>query len=351
MRSFTFGGLPARVVFGPGTSADVASEAKRLGIKRALVLSTPQQAGMADAVASALGDLAAGCFSGAAMHTPVEVTEAAMAELDRLQADGLVAVGGGSTTGLSKAIAYRTGLPQIAIATTYAGSEMTPILGQTEDGVKTTLRDAKVRPRTVIYDVELTLGLPAGLSAVSGMNAIAHAVEALYAPDRNPVIELMAEEGMRALGSALPAIVEAPGDIAARSDALYGAWLCGICLGSTAMALHHKLCHTLGGSFDLPHAETHAVILPYVLNFNASGAPEAAARMARALGVEDAAKGLLDLNRRIRTPRSLEVLGMPQDGIERASELATANPYDNPRDFGTGDIRAILTAAWQGAAL
>ena len=182
-----------------------------------------------------------------------------MAVVARERVDGLVAVGGGSTIGLAKAIALRTGLPQVAIPTTYAGSEMTDILGETEGGAKTTRRSEAVRPEAVIYDVELTRSLPPGLSATSGLNAIAHAAEALYARDGNPVIALMAEEGVRALAAALPAIVADPGDMAARGDALYGAWLCGLCLGAASMALHHKLAHVLGGSFDLPHAETHAV--------------------------------------------------------------------------------------------
>src|SRR5262249_49398149 len=161
----------------------------------------------------------------------------------------------------------RTDLPQIVVPTTYAGSEMTPILGETAGGAKTTQKTLKVLPEVVIYDVELTLSLPVAISGVSGMNAIAHAIEALYAQDANPVIELMALEGIRALAGALPRIAEAPKDVEARSDALYGAWLCGVCLGSVGMALHHKLCHTLGGSFGLPHAETHTVVLPHATRY------------------------------------------------------------------------------------
>jgi alcohol dehydrogenase class IV len=182
-------------------------------------------------------------------------------------------VGGGSTTGLGKAIALATGLDQIVVPTTYAGSEMTPILGQTERGVKTTQRSPAILPEVVIYDVDLTLTLPPALTATSGLNAIAHAVEALYAQDRNPIVSLMAEEGIAALARSLPVLVDAASDLAARSDALYGAWLCGACLGAVGMALHHKLCHTLGGSFDLPHAETHAVVLPHAVAYNSAAAP------------------------------------------------------------------------------
>ena len=218
------------------------------------------------------------------MHTPVEVTELALAAMKDCDADCIVSLGGGSTTGLGKALALRTGVNQLCIPTTYAGSEMTPILGETKDGLKTTVRTNDVLPETVIYDVDLTLSLPPALAATSGINAIAHAVEALYARDTNPVISLMAEEGIRALARALPAIVAKPDDREARSDALYGAWLCGVCLGTVGMALHHKLCHTLGGTFDLPHAETHTIVLPHALAYNAPAVPEAAARIARAIG-------------------------------------------------------------------
>jgi alcohol dehydrogenase class IV len=193
-----------------------------------------------------------GLSTDAAMHTPVEVTERVWKKLSAAAPDCLVSLGGGSTTGLGKALALRTGLPQIAVPTTYAGSEATPILGQTEQGRKTTLHSPKVLPRVILYDVDLTLGMPVPLSAVSGMNAMAHAVEALYAKDGNPVTSMLAEQGIAALAGALPIIAADSQNLVARSDALFGAWACGNCLGTVGMALHHKLCHTLGGSFDLP---------------------------------------------------------------------------------------------------
>jgi len=346
---FIYTGLPARVVFGTGTLATARAEAERLAMSRALVLTTPPQAEHGRAVAAQLGDRAAGVFSGAVMHTPVEVTEAALAALRALGADGVVAIGGGSTIGLGKAIAVRTGLPQLAIPTTYAGSEMTPILGETQAGTKTTRRSPEILPETVIYDVELTLRLPVAMSATSGMNAIAHAVEALYAQDANPIISLMAEQGIAALARALPAIGHDPRSRAARHDALYGAWLCGMCLGAVGMALHHKLCHVLGGSFELPHAETHTVVLPYAVAYNAAAVPEAMARIARVLGATDAATGLYELAGRLGAPRSLAALGMPRDGLERAADLAVANPYWNPRPVERAAIRALLERAFTGA--
>lgn len=350
MNPFVYAAHPARVIFGSGTLSQLPAEVERLGLSRVLVLSTPQQEADATATARALGGRAAGVFSGATMHTPVGVTADAMAVVAERGIDGLVAVGGGSTTGLAKAIALRTDLPQIVTPTTYAGSEMTPILGETKDGVKTTQKSPKVLPEVVIYDVDLTLSLPPALSATSGINAIAHAVEALYAQDRNPIIAMMAAEGIRALASALPIIVASPGDRAARSDALYGAWLCGMCLGAVGMALHHKLCHTLGGSFDLPHAETHTAVLPHATAYNAAAEPEAIRAIAGALGVADAAQGLYDLAARLGAKMALRDLGMPQDGIDKAADIAMANPYWNPRPLQRSAIRDLIARAYAGTA-
>jgi alcohol dehydrogenase class IV len=282
------------------------------------------------------------------MHTPVSVTDEAVRVVAETAADGLVSLGGGSTIGLGKAIALRTDLPQIVVPTTYSGSEMTPILGETKDGMKTTQKSPKVLPEVVIYDVDLTLTLPPGLSATSGMNAIAHAAEALYAQERNPITSLMAEEGIATLERSLPRIVADPVDREARADALYGAWLCGLCLGTVGMALHHKLCHTLGGSFDLPHAETHTVVLPHAIAYNTPAVPDAVARLTRALRVPDAARGLFDLAGRLAAPRSLKDLGMRESDIDVAADLALDRPYWNPRPIERAAIRDLLARAWAG---
>jgi maleylacetate reductase len=348
MRPFTYTGLPARVVFGAGTIAALPAEMQRMGCSRAFVLSTAEQESSGREIAVLLGDRTAGVFAGAVMHTPVEVSERAAARAREIGADCTVALGGGSTIGLGKAIALRTDLPQICIPTTYAGSEMTPILGETEGGVKTTQRTEKVLPETVIYDVDLTLTLPAALSATSGINAVAHAIEALYAQDRNPVISLMAEEGVAALARALPGIVANPSDREARADAQYGAWLCGTCLGAVGMALHHKLCHVLGGAFNLPHAETHTIVLPHAVAYNAPAAAPAMAALSRALGGNDPATRLFELAGRLGAPRALRDIGMPEDGIGRACELALKNPYWNPRPLEEDGIRALIARAWAG---
>lgn len=348
MESFVHTGLPMRVVFGSGTLARLPEEAAALGVSRALVLSTPGHAAQAEAVRRDLGAAGAAVFAEAAMHTPVEVTARAMAMVAREAIDGTVAVGGGSTIGLGKAIALRTGLPQIAVPTTYAGSEMTPVVGQTEHGRKTTLRDMAVLPETTIYDVDLTLSLPPALSAVSGLNAIAHAVEALYARDRNPIVSLMAVEAVRALAGALPRIAADPGDRDARAGALRGAWLCGVALGSVGMALHHKLCHTLGGSFGLPHAETHAVILPHAAAFNAAAVPELLAPVAEILGAEGVGAGLQALARRLGAPTALADLGLPEAALDDAAAIAAETPYWNPRPVDRAAIRDLLGRAWRG---
>jgi maleylacetate reductase len=282
------------------------------------------------------------------MHVPIETARAARAAAEELKADCAVAIGGGSTTGLAKAIALESALPIIAIPTTYAGSEVTPIFGLTEGGIKRTGRDPKVIPRVVIYDPVLTVSMPMSLTLASGMNAIAHAAEGLYAEDSNPVISLIAEEGIRAMSAGLRRVRESPKDLAVRADCLYGAWLCGIVLGSVGVAIHHKLCHTVGGSFNLPHAETHAVILPYAVGFNAPAVPEAMHRIARALGTSQAAGGLYDLGKSLQLPQSLRAIGMKHEDLERAAELALESPYWNPRPFTRGEVRELLGRAYDG---
>jgi alcohol dehydrogenase class IV len=350
MQDFVYQSAPMRVVFGAGTLRQLPDELSHLGVTRALVLATPRQKDLVASIREMIGERFAGVFTGAVMHTPVEVTERAMETVHDLRADCLVAIGGGSTTGLGKAIALRTDLPQIVLPTSYAGSEMTPVVGQTSGGIKTTQSSPKILPEIVIYDVDLTMTMPPGLSATSGINAIAHAVEALYARDRNPVISLMAQEAIRTLAQALPTICAQPNDKTARTDALYGAWLSGICLGAVGMALHHKLCHTLGGSFNLPHAETHTVILPHALAYNAPAVPDAMTRIATALGVPDAALGLHDLARKLAAPTSLREIGMPECGIDQAADLAVKNPYWNPRGIERDAIRELIARAWRGDA-
>lgn len=345
---FTYSASPMRVLFGSGTVQNVLAETQLLGLERVLVLSTPQQANMASAMAERLGVRAAGCFTDATMHTPVHVTEAAMERVVRDRIDGFLAVGGGSTTGLGKALALRTDLPQIVVPTTYAGSEMTPILGETKDGRKTTLSSPKILPEVVIYDVDLTMSLPVSLSGTSGINAIAHAVEALYARNRNPIVDLFACESIGSLAEALPIIASHPDNVEARTGALYGAWLAGICLGAVGMSLHHKLCHTLGGTFDLPHAETHTIVLPHALAYNAPAIPDVMTRLGQVLKTDDPPRALYDLAGKVGAERSLDKIGMPAAGIDTACNLALSNPYWNPRAIERAPLEALLRRAHAG---
>ena len=354
MRAFIHQSSPIRVVFGAGALQSLVREIEALGAHRALVLCTPGQAAQAQRVAAMLGERAAGVFARAVMHVPIETAREARLEAGRLGADCAVALGGGSTTGLGKAIALESGLPILAIPTTYAGSEVTPIYGITEGRIKRTGRDLKVLPRTVIYDPELSLNLPVALSITSALNAVAHAAEGLYAHDGSPITDLMAQEGIRAIAAALPGLRTGGPDIAVRGELLYGAWLCGTVLGQVSMGLHHKLCHTLGGTFNLPHAEVHAVILPHALAYNAAAAPQAMARIAAALGGGTTAaqvpRALHDLAVRLGAPVALRDIGMPAEGLDRAAELAVQATYPNPRPLEREALRGLLQRAFDGAA-
>jgi alcohol dehydrogenase class IV len=343
VRNFVHETLPARVVFGAGAVQRLSGEIERLGARRVLLISTPGRAAMV----SGLGIQAAGVFDRAVMHTPREKVEEARALAAEVAADCCVVVGGGSTIGFGKAIALTSGLPIIAVPTTYSGSEMTTIWGISEGGAKKTGRHPRVLPRTVIYDPELTVGLSAATSAASGMNAIAHCAEALYAHDGNPIISLMAEEGIRALSASLPQVVSNGKDISARTDALYGAWLAGAAIATTSVALHHKLCHVLGG-LGLPHAETHSIILPHALRYNAAAAAEAMERIARALKAADAARGVWDLERTLGLPMRLADIGMNEADLERAARIAVQAPYPNPRPLEYEAVLSLLRNAYTG---
>ena len=268
-----------RVVFAPDAFAELPAELHRLSAERAFVVSTPGRLASLPPLQPLLDPRLAATFDGAVEHVPVDVVERALEQCARANADVCVAIGGGSSIGLGKAIARETGLPLLAVPTTYSGSEMTSIWGMTDAGGKKTGRDPRVAPRVVVYDPALTLALPPLVSAASGMNAMAHAVEALYAANASPVALSLAEEAARLLASSLPLIASTPHDGDARANALAGAHLAGRALDLAAMGLHHRLCHILGGSFGLPHARTHAALLPYVVAFNAPAAPTAMRRL------------------------------------------------------------------------
>jgi len=346
--AFTHESLPGRVVFGAGRVTEIASEVDRLDASRVLLIAGGPA--HADLLESLLGGTVADTIVGAPMHVPVAAAEDARERARQAGASCVVAVGGGSSTGLAKAVALATGLPIVAVPTTYAGSEMTPIWGLTDGDVKTTGRDLAALPRTVVYDPDLTRSLPARLSAASGLNAIAHCVEAMWGPAANPLVAAVAEEGIRAMALALPAVVRDPEDDAARALALRGAWLSGLSLASAGTALHHKLCHVLGG-MGLPHAETHAIVLPYVTAFLAGSAPDAAARVARAMDADDGAGALYDLRAALGLPAGLRDVGLQRSQLARAVELAVAVAPPEPRRPSAVELAELLDLAFDGAPL
>jgi maleylacetate reductase len=339
---FTYDQLAARIVFGAGRArTELPGEISRLGAERVLVIASTRDAERVASLVEPLGDLVAGTFTAVREHVPLQTAEAARAAAAQVRADAVLAIGGGSTVGAAKAVALTARLPVVAVPTTYAGSEVTPVWGLTENGRKTTGTDPAVLPRVVVYDPELTATLPRDLAAASGLNALAHAVEAMWAPRRNPVSTAVAEEAIARLATGLRK--DDPAEL------LCGAWLGASAFAVAGSGLHHKLCHVLGGTFDLPHARTHAVVLPHVLAFNAPGAPDAVARVARALGTDDAVSGLRALADEHGVPRGLRALGMPEDGIEKAAALTEpAVPEDNPVPVGDGALQRLVRAAWSG---
>jgi maleylacetate reductase len=339
------------VVFGAGSLALLPAEMDRLSVARILIVGTHGRSELVHRATELLGDRIAGTFDEAVVHVPEAVASRAIIAAATARADCILSVGGGSPIGVAKAVALATLLPIVAIPTTYSGSEMTPVWGLTRDGVKQTGRDSRVQPRTVIYDPELTLDLRPSVSAASGVNAIAHCVEALYAPDANPVTSWMAEEGIRALAESLRVIVQAPRNIEARTRALYGAWLAGASLGAVQMGFHHKLAHVLGGSFDLPHAKTHAVLLPYTADYNAVAAAKAMSTVARALGGTSGPAALYDLGRQLGTPASLAEIGMNEADLDRAADLAVERPYANPAPVTREGVLSTLRKAFAGQPL
>jgi maleylacetate reductase len=348
---FVYEALAQRVLFGPGRRAEVGDEVARLGGTRVFLV---YDAFAGDEVAdllSARSDLAiAAIWREVIQHVPGELAERARQSATDNTADVLVSVGGGSSTGLAKAIALTHRLPIVAIPTTYAGSEQTQIYGITGDRHKRTGKDPIVQPRSVLYDPELTIGLPPNVTGPSAFNALAHSVEALYAPGHNPVTSALAMEGVRAIHQSLPTVMAAPDDIDARGTLLYGAYLSGIALGATAAAFHHKICHVLGGTFNLVHADTHSVILPHAVAFNAPALPAEMRRLEIALGATpgDAAGALWDLAVDSKVPTSLAQLGLAVDDLPEAARRAAAEITDNPRPFTEADILGLLERAHRG---
>ncbi|MGQ0844106.1 MAG: maleylacetate reductase [Sporichthyaceae bacterium] len=348
MRPFVHDQLPSRIVFGTGSLARLAEEVDRLGLRRVLLICETRAKAVGDEAARALGPRVCARIDEVRQHVPRSDVDAALEIADAQGVGGLLAIGGGSAVGLAKALALSLDVRIVAVPTTYAGSEVTPIYGITDGERKVTGRDPRVLPSAVLYDPVLTVGLRPPVTAASGMNALAHCVEALYGPEHDPIVALLAEEGIRALGRGIPASVTDPRNLTARSDALYGAYLAGAVLGVGQMALHHRLSHVLGGTFELPHAAVHSAVLPQVARFNAAAAPEAMARVAAALGVPDAPSGLFDFAVSVGAPTDLASLGMSESRLAEAAALAVHDTTWNPAPVDESAVLAVLRDAYAG---
>lgn len=348
MLNFDYKTLPWNIIFGAGAIKRLPAELDSMGLHRALILSTPEQKDQAEQIVKLLDKRVASLFDQAVMHVPIETVDQATVIMKQVNADCSISIGGGSTTGLGKALKLREDLPNIAIPTTYAGSEMTDIWGVTEQGKKTTGRDAQVVPELTLYDPELTLSLPAHIAGPSGLNAMAHSVINITTRDDNPLVKLMAEEAIRALARSLPIVVKEPGNLQARSDVLYGACLAGGALGTGITGIHHRLCHTLGGAFNTPHAETHTILLPHCVAYNASAVPEETQRVAKALGASNAAQGIFDLAISVGARTALKDIGMQESDLDEAAKLSIEKPLTNPEPVTYQGVRLLLDNAFHG---
>jgi maleylacetate reductase len=341
--------LPQRVSFGSGeAAASLEREVAELGASRVMVIASKREMDTAGTLTGNLRVLLR--YDDVVMHVPVEVAARGREAAATHNVDAIVSVGGGSTTGLAKAIALTTGLPVVAVPTTYAGSEATAVWGLTEGNRKTTGTDPRVLPKVIVYDATLTLTLPVPISVASGLNALAHCVDAMWAPKADPINAALAAEGIRALAEGLPKVVADPSGIDGREHALYAAYLSAVAFASAGSGLHHKICHVLGGAYNLPHAQTHAIVLPYVLAFNGPAAPDAEHRIATAFGTNRAIDGLEDLRRELGAPHALRDYGFAEDAIPAAAEaILPVVPPGNPRPVTVADLERLLRAAWSGA--
>jgi len=346
--SFVHEFAPQRVVFGRGRVAELGDEVERLGVRRVLLISQNSTMTAAAAARRQLGERVVAHIEDARPHAPAGDVARAREVAVNAGADCILAIGGGTATGLAKGTILKVAASLIVVPTTYAGSEVTSIYGVTERGRKKTGRDPRVVPRVVVYDPELTTGLTPQVTGASGMNAIAHCVEALYSKDPGPLVSLMATEAIRSLARSLPRCAVSPRDDEARSVALYGAYLAGMVLSSAGMAIHHRICHVLGGTYDLPHAQVNAIVLPHAVAFNATAATEAVGRVAQALDQEQAAVALFDLARSMGVSMALAELGLDASALAEVAAIVVESDFYNPRPASRSDVESILEAAYEG---
>jgi maleylacetate reductase len=344
---FVYAAAPARVVFGQSRVRELGAELDRLGIARVMVACTPGGESRYRPIIDAIGGRCVRVFARAEQHCPEPIAEAALAEFAGSGADGVATIGGGSTIGLGKVIAARCKVPFVAIPTTLSGSEMTALYGMKVGQEKRTWTDAAAKARTVIYDPNLTVSLPKHETATTGMNCLAHCVEALYPAQPNPIARLIALEGIRVLGASLPGVVER-NDAESRAGALYAGFIGGLLVSMVGIGLHHKICHVLGGHFDVAHGDSNSVILSQVVGFNAPAMPAIAADIGEALSGNDPGAAIFDLAERIGAPTSLRQLGVPRSGLHAVAEEVVARGTHSPRPITVEALAHLLDQAWHG---
>jgi alcohol dehydrogenase class IV len=344
---FVHAALSARAIFGKGQIGRLGGELELLKISRALLICTPRGEQRYASIVDELGARSAGIFAKAEPHCPEPVAAAAVEAMAAARADGVVTVGGGSTIGLGKYIAAKTGRPFVAVPTTFSGSEMTPLYGLKIGLEKRTWVDPAAKPRTVIYDPELVASLPTHEAATTGMNGLAHCIEALYPAVPNPLARLMALEGIAAFAAGLRGITSRNDEVS-HSCALYGGFIGGLLVSMVGIGLHHRICHVLGGRFGVPHGESNSVILPHVTAFNAPALGEDASAIARAMDRNDAGVAMFEIAESLGVPRSLRELGLPKDQLDGVASEVLAKPLHNPRPLTIEAVRRLLENAWQG---
>ena len=331
---------PGWIVFGPGTLHRVSDVVERIGVGRIMLVAGRSAAVISESVRTQLGERIVAMHDDVRQHVPEELADIAVRRARDTNADGVITVGGGSSIGLGKVVAVSLEVPLIAIPTTYAGSEMTPVYGITGKQ-KVTRRDPRALPKAVVYDPTTTLGLPPRVTATSGLNALAHCMEAIVGPGATPFSALVAREAAALLPDALRACVHDGSDLAARSAAQYAAFLAGRSLALAGTGLQHKLAHILGGRYGAIHAEVHAVLLPHVAAFHEEEAPVKMAAFARVLGANrDASDALRHLAIDTGAPSSLEELGLPRAAIDVAMD--DLGDIDDP-----AAIRTLLENAFE----
>jgi maleylacetate reductase len=338
-----------RIVFGASVADVLAAELEALNFKRFLLVSSPELALQFDKLAGDTATRKQGAqFTGVAPHVPESTVSQAVAAARECGADGLVAFGGGTALDTAKGVAHVLGLPILAIPTNFSGSEVTWVFGLTVDGAKHPTYDRNVLPRTVIYDPALLLTLPDEVVITSGMNAVAHAVEALYSPQTNPLTHALAETAIRKMIGGLQAFFsgDEPRERAA-AECLAGAWLSGEALSQVGMGIHHRVCHLLGGTYALAHSHAHTVMLPYSIALNYAHVPALPA-LSDLFPDRPFALGLAEFSIRHGAPRTLEAIGFSADDIAGAASLALRTPIANPRPIEVGDIESMIRHAYAG---